>query len=390
MSEDFYKVKRLPPYIFNIINEFKINARHSGEDIIDLGMGNPDIPTPNHIIEKAKEALDNPKNHRYGTVKGLPKLRLAMADWYKRHYNVSIDPEKEVISTLGVKEGLSHLVLSMLAPGDMVFVPTPTYPIHSYSVIIAGGQLRCIKLESDFFDRLKEAYKLTYPKPKLLIISFPHNPTTMTVDLDFFEKIVEFAKENNLYVIHDLAYADLTFDGFKAPSLLEIEGAKDIGVEFYSMSKSYSMPGWRIGFAIGNHKMIKGLTRIKSYLDYGIFQPLQIAAIIALNGDYSHVERIRDIYQKRRDTLVDGLNKIGFNIEKPKATMFVWAKIPEKFLKMGSLEFSKLLIKEAKTATSPGIGFGDHGEGFIRFSLVENEKRIKQAVKGIKKVLDSF
>ncbi len=387
--EEFARIKRLPPYVFSIVTNMKIAARHNGEDIIDLGMGNPDMPTPKHIVDKMIEATKNPRNHHYSASRGITKLRHAISGWYKRRYNVDIDPETEAIVTIGAKEGLSHLALAIVSPGDVALSPSPTYPIHPYSVIIAGGEVRSIPLrnDSDFFEDMISAYKQTLPRPKLLIISFPHNPTTAVVDLNFFKKVVEFAKENNLIVIHDIAYADIVFDGYKAPSLLEVPGAKDVGVEFFSLSKSYSMAGWRVGFCVGNKNIVYALTRIKSYLDYGMFQPIQIASIIALNGQQDCVSEITGIYKSRRDALVDGLKRVGWNIEKPKATMFVWAEIPEKYKKMGSIEFAKFLLKEAKVAVSPGIGFGEYGDDFVRFALVENEQRIKQAVKGIKKAL---
>ena len=386
---DFPRITRLPYYVFNIVNELKMKARREGEDIIDLGMGNPDQPTPHHIVDKLIEAAQNGKNHRYSVSRGIYKLRVAISDWYKRRYDVYVDPETESIVTLGAKEGIAHLVLAMIDKGDVAIVPGPAYPIHPYSVIIAGGDVRAIPLSTDatFFEELEKAIKNNWPKPKLLILSFPHNPTTAVVDRDFFAKVVSFAKENKLYVIHDLAYADLVFDGYRAPSILEIPGAKDIAVEFYTLSKSYNMPGWRVGFAVGNQKMIFALSRIKSYLDYGMFQPIQIAAITALNGPVEPVHDIASLYKKRRDALIDGLDRIGWHIEKPKATMFVWAGIPEQFKKLGSLEFTKLLLSEGKVAVSPGIGFGDYGEGYLRFSLIENEERTQQAIRGIKKVL---
>ncbi len=386
---DFPRITRLPYYVFNIVNELKMKARREGEDIIDLGMGNPDQPTPHHIVDKLIEAAQNGKNHRYSVSRGIYKLRVAISDWYKRRYDVYVDPETESIVTLGAKEGIAHLVLAMIDKGDVAIVPGPAYPIHPYSVIIAGGDVRAIPLATDgtFFEELEKAIKNNWPKPKLLILSFPHNPTTAVVDRDFFAKVVSFAKENKLYVIHDLAYADLVFDGYRAPSILEIPGAKDIAVEFYTLSKSYNMPGWRVGFAVGNQKMIFALSRIKSYLDYGMFQPIQIAAITALNGPVEPVHDIANLYKKRRDALIDGLDRIDWHIEKPKATMFVWAGIPEQFKKLGSLEFTKLLLSEGKVAVSPGIGFGDYGEGYLRFSLIENEERTQQAIRGIKKVL---
>jgi alanine-synthesizing transaminase len=387
--QDFQRMRRLPPYIFQIVDSLKMELRHKGEDIIDLGMGNPDIPTPKHIVSKLAEAAKKGRNHRYSASAGITKLRVAIADWYKRRFDVDIDPDQEAIATIGAKEGLSHLVLATVSPGDVVFAPNPTYPIHPYSVIIAGGDLRSIPIgpDRDFFEDLLTATKQTWPNPKMLIVSYPHNPTTGVVDRGFFEKIVEFAKEHEMLVIHDFAYADLVFDGYEPPSFLQIPGAKDIGVEFFTLSKSYSMPGWRVGFCVGNPRLVGALKRIKSYLDYGMFQPIQIAAIIALNGPYDCVTEIVDIYRKRRDALVDGLNRIGWAIEKPKATMFVWAKIPEQYAKIGSVEFSKMLITEAKVAVSPGVGFGEYGDDYVRFALVENPHRIKQAIRGIKQVL---
>jgi alanine-synthesizing transaminase len=390
MLPDFPRLQRLPPYVFSIVTGMKQEARRRGEDIIDFGMGNPDQPPPPHIIEKLVEAARKPHNHRYSASKGVYKLRLAISDWYRRRYNVKIDPEREAIVTIGAKEGLAHLALALVSPGDVVLTPNPTYPIHPYSIIIAGGEVRSVPLreEGDFLTDLKSAYQQTLPRPKILILSFPHNPTTRVVDLVFFKEIVAFAKEHSLLVVHDLAYADLVFDGYQAPSLLQVPDAKETGVEFFSLSKSYSMPGWRVGFCVGNAQIVAALTKIKSYLDYGIFQPIQIAAIHALNGPQEPVREIVDVYRKRRDVLTAGLNRIGWPVTKPLATMFVWAKIPEKFRAMGSLEFSKLLLTEAKVAVSPGVGFGDYGDDHVRFALVENESRIRQAVQGIKRVLN--
>lgn len=387
--EEFYRISRLPPYVFGIVRDLLIEARRKGEDIIDLGMGNPDLPTPKHVVSKLVEAARNPRNHRYSATRGITNLRLAIANWYRRRYDVDIDPEDEVVVTMGAKEGIGHLVLATISQGEVVFVPNPAYPIHSYSVVIAGGDLRTIPLlpKEEFFERLNIAVKTTWPLPKMLIISFPNNPTTEVVEKDFFERTVAFAKEHDMMVVHDLAYADLAFDGYRAPSFLEVPGAKDVGVEFFSMSKSYSMPGWRVGFAVGNKRMINALSRIKSYFDYGVFQPIQIASIIALNEGDADVPEIVEKYRARRDVLCEGLCRLGWEVEKPRATMFVWAKIPEKYAAMGSIEFSKLLLTEAKVATSPGIGFGEFGEGYVRFALVENEHRIKQAVKGIRNLL---
>ncbi len=386
---EFARIQRLPPYVFAIVNDLKMQLRRQGEDIVDLGMGNPDLPTPQHIVDKLVEAAAKPVNHRYSASKGIPNLRKAICDWYRRRYDVHLDPETEAIATMGAKEGLSHLALAMLSPGDVVFSQDPTYPIHPYSAIIAGADVRRIPigLDRDFFEDLLTATKQTWPMPKLMILCYPHNPTTATVDREFFQKIVDFAREHGMYVIHDLAYADLCFDGYTPPSILEIPGAKDLAVEFFSMSKSYSMAGWRMAFCCGNKDMIHALTRIKSYLDYGIFQPIQIASIIALNGPQDCVQEIVNTYKDRRDGLVDGLNRIGWPVEKPKGTMFVWAKIPEEYLHMGSVEFSKFLLKEAKVAVSPGFGFGHYGDDHVRFALVENRHRIKQAIRGMKQVL---
>lgn len=386
---EFSRIKRLPPYVFATVDSLKMSARHAGEDIVDLGMGNPDLPTPKHIVEKMVEAVQKGHNHRYSASRGITKLRHAIAGWYRRKYEVDINPETETVVTIGAKEGISHLVLATISPGEVVFAPNPTYPIHPYSVIIAGGDLRSIPIapDRDFMEDLTTAMKQTWPAPKMLIISFPHNPTTAVVDLSFFEEVVEFCREHGILLIHDLAYADLTFDGFEAPSLLQVKGAKDIGVEVFSMSKSYSMAGWRVGFVSGNEEMVKALTRIKSYLDYGAFQPIQIAAIIALNGDQSCVREINDIYKQRRDTLITGLNRIGWEVPAPKGTMFVWAKIPEQFSHMTSVDYAKMLIREAKVAVSPGRGFGEYGEGYVRFALVENPHRINQAIRGLRKVI---
>jgi alanine-synthesizing transaminase len=391
LAEEFSLIKRLPLYVFAIVNELKMKARAKGDDIIDLGMGNPDQPTPKHIVDKLIEASQNPRNHRYSASRGIPKLRSAICDWYGRNYGVELDPEKEAIVTMGSKEGISHLMLSILAPGEVVVVPDPTYPIHTYSVIIARGDVKSVPLTKDinFIEAMEKAVKETLPRPKVLMISFPHNPTTSVVDLHFFKEVIDFARNFGLIVVHDFAYADLCFDGYKAPSFLQVPGAKEIGVEFFSLSKSYSMPGWRVGFMVGNPRIINALGRIKSYLDYGIFQPIQIASITALNGSQEYVEEIRERYSSRRDRLVEGLGRAGWEIPKPKGTMFVWAEIPDRFKQMGSLEFSKLLIRDAKVAVSPGIGFGNYGEGFVRFALVENEQRIMQAVRGIRKVLNS-
>ena len=389
MFDSFPRLKRLPPYVFAQVQTLKQEARRRGEDIIDFGMGNPDQPTPSHIVDKMIEASRKGTNHRYSASRGITKLRHAITAWYRRNYDVELDPETEAIVTIGSKEGIAHLALATLGPGDVVLTPTPTYPIHMYSVIIAGGDVRGVPLrrDSDFFSDLLQAYKQTLPRPRVLVINFPHNPTTAVVDLEFFKKIVVFAKEHNLIVIHDLAYADIVFDGYKAPSFLQIPEAKDVGVEFYTLSKSYNMPGWRVGFCVGNRDIVGALGKIKSYLDYGIFQPLQIASIIALNGPQDCVKDTVQLYQKRRNVLVNGLNRIGWAVDLPRATMFVWARIPPAYRAMGSLEFSKLLLREAKVAVSPGIGFGEGGDEYVRFALVENEHRTRQAVRGIKRAL---
>ena len=386
---EFARLDRLPPYVFATVNEIKMDARRRGEDIIDLGMGNPDLGTPEHIVSKLIEASQKPHNHRYSASMGITKLRLAIANWYKRRFEVDIDYESEAIVTIGVKEGMAHLVLVTIRPGDVVFTPNPTYPIHPYSAIISGGDVRGIPVgpDQDFFDNLIQATRQTWPRPKVLILSYPHNPTTEIVDLEFFEKLVDYAKEHNIMIIHDFAYADLTFDGYKAPSFMQVKGAKDVGVEFFSLSKSYSMPGWRVGFCVGNKEIISALRRIKSYLDYGIFQPIQIASIIALNGPQDCVEDIRQTYKDRRDALISGLNRVGWDIKSPKGTMFVWGRIPEKYAHMGSVEFSKFLIREAKVAVSPGRGFGEYGDAFVRFALIENQMRINQAIRGIRTIM---
>ena len=387
--KNFARLDRLPPYVFATVNKIKMDARRAGKDIIDLGMGNPDLATPQHIVDKLTEAAQKPQNHRYSASMGITKLRMAIADWYKRRFDVDIDPETEAIVTIGAKEGISHLILVTIRPGDVVFTPNPTYPIHPFSAIISGGDVRGIPMGPDqnFFENLMEATRQTWPRPRVLTISFPHNPTTEVVELEFFEKIVDYAKEHDILIIHDFAYADLAFDGYKPPSFLQVKGAKDVGVEFFSLSKSYSMPGWRVGFCVGNSEVVGALARIKSYLDYGIFQPIQIASIIALNGPQDCVTEICDTYKTRRDALISGLSRVGWEIESPKGTMFVWAKIPEKYIKMGSVEFSTMLINEAQVAVSPGLGFGEYGDEYVRFALIENQMRINQAIRGIRKIM---
>jgi len=403
MDYRFPLIEKLPPYVFAVINHLKMEARHRGEDVIDLGMGNPDLPTPEPIVEKLVEAARNPRNHRYSASRGIPNLRVEIARWYARRYEVEIDPETEAIATIGAKEGFSHLVLALVEPGDKVIVPDPSYPIHSFAATIASCEL--IKLpiiqnpEGDpeegpdaMPDVIMDALRrLDYPRseqPKLLVLSFPHNPTTVCVEKEFFEEAVAIARERGYLIIHDLAYAALTFDGYRAPSILQAPGAKDVAVEMFSMSKSYSMAGWRVGFCAGNRQAVAALTRIKSYLDYGMFQPIQIAGIIALRDCDHVVPEIVDVYRKRRDALIKGLSSAGWNVPPPRGTMFVWAKIPEQFAKLGSLEFAKLMLKRAGVAVSPGIGFGERGEGYVRFALVENEQRIAQAVRGIKMFLN--
>ena len=390
MSDEFYKINRLPPYIFNIVNELKVLARKNGDDIIDFGMGNPDQKTPEHIIQKMQECADKDNVHRYSTSKGIPRLRKAISNWYEEKFNVDIDPDEEAIVTIGSKEGLAHLALATLNQGDSVIVPSPAYPIHPYGAIIAGAEVIYIKVEDDsdsFFKSLDDSINNSWPTPKMIIANFPSNPTTRCVDIDFLKELVRIAKKYNIFLVHDIAYADLVYDGYKAPSLLEVKDAKDIAVEFFTLSKSYNMPGWRIGFMCGNKKLVNALSRIKSYMDYGTYTPLQVGAIAALEGPQDCVEDIRLMYKSRRDTLCKGLNDIGWHVEPPKATMFVWSEIPEKFKDLGSLEFSKMLLKETNVAVSPGIGFGKHGDNFVRFSLIENEQRTKQAVRSLKNII---
>jgi len=390
MDYKFPLIEKLPPYVFAIVNNLKMESRHRGEDIIDLGMGNPDLATPEAIVEKLCEAARNPRNHRYSASRGIPNLRLEISRWYARRYNVEIDPETEAIATIGAKEGFSHLVLALVQPGDKVIVPDPSYPIHSFAATIASCELIKLPINEGPEVMMDALRRLDYPRsgqPKLLVLSFPHNPTTVCVNKDFFEEAVALARERGYLIIHDLAYADLAFDGYKAPSILEVKGAKDVAVEMFSMSKSYSMAGWRMGFCVGNEQAVYALTRIKSYLDYGMFQPIQIAGIIALRDCDSVVPEIVETYRKRRDALVNGLKAAGWEIPSPKGTMFVWAKIPGHLARLGSLEFAKQLITRAGVAVSPGVGFGDRGEGYVRFALIENEQRIAQAVRGIKSFL---
>jgi len=369
----------------------KIAARRHGEDIIDLGMGNPDLPTPSPIVDKLVEAARHGRNHRYSASRGITKLRLALSDWYRRRFGVEIDPECEAVVTIGAKEGLAHLMWVLVRSGDTALVPEPTYPIHQFSAVFAGAEVNSVPLTpdtTDFFADLQEAYDRTWPRPRVILVSFPHNPTGHCVDLGFFERLVRFARENDVFIVHDFAYAEIVFDGYEPPSILQVPGAKDVAVEFISLSKSHSMPGWRIGFAAGNAEVIAGLQRLKSYLDYGVFQPIQIAAIIALNECDTVSRQVAQVYQRRRDVLCDGLTRVGWPVERPKGTMFVWAPIPGDYRELGSLEFSKLLLTEARVAVSPGVGFGRSGDGFVRFALVENEERIRQGVQGIKRAIE--
>ena len=388
MDTRFPRIERLPPYVFNVIGEMRQKARMAGEDVIDFSMGNPDQPTPDHIVKKLVETANREDTHRYSQSKGIPRLRRAMANWYKTRYDVNLDSESEVITTIGSKEGLAHLAMATLGPGDAVLVPNPAYPIHPYGFVIAGADIRHVPLlpGEDFFSELVKAIETSWPRPKMLVLNFPANPTTMCVEIDFFERVVEIAREHNIWVVQDLAYADIVFDGYIAPSILQVDGAKQIAVEFFSLSKSYNMPGWRVGFAAGNKELIGALARIKSYLDYGTFTPIQVAAIAALEGDQTCVNEIRDMYQSRRDVLCEGLNALGWPVEYPKATMFVWARIPEQYRDLGSLEFAKKLICDANVAVSPGIGFGQYGDDHVRFALIENEHRTRQALRNIKRL----
>lgn len=382
----FPRIKRLPPYVFNITGELKAAARRRGEDIVDFGMGNPDQPTPQHIVDKLIESAQRGDTHRYSVSKGIPRLRRAIAQWYARRYRVDIDPEHEAIVTIGSKEGIAHLCLATLDRGDIVLVPNPAYPIHIYGPVIAGADIQYIPMKPglDFFEELAKAIRTSYPKPKMLILNFPSNPTTQCVELPFFERVVQVCREQGIYVVHDIAYADIVFDGYTAPSIMQVPGAKDVAVEFFTLSKSYNMPGWRVGFMVGNRDLVSALARIKSYHDYGTFTPIQVASILALEGPQDCVREICETYRKRRDVLVKGLNALGWRVEPPRATMFVWAPIPEAYRAMGSLEFAKKLLAEAKVAVSPGVGFGEYGDDHVRFSLIENEARTRQALRGIK------
>jgi alanine-synthesizing transaminase len=389
VEPQFQRIERLPPYVFNIIGDLKQQARAAGEDIIDFGMGNPDQPTPQHIVDKLVQTAQRSDTHRYSQSKGIPRLRKAICDWYQRRYGVSLDPETEAIVTLGSKEGLAHLALATTGPGDTILVPNPSYPIHPYGFVISGSDIRHVPMRDDaeFFEELERAIHNSWPTPKMLVLNFPSNPTTHCVELAFFEKVIKVAREHKIWVVQDLAYADLCFDGYRAPSILEVPGAKNVAVEFFSLSKSYNMPGWRVGFCCGNHELVGALARMKSYLDYGMFTPVQVAAISALEGDQSCVDDICQLYQKRRDVLCAGLTAAGWPVRPPRATMFVWAEIPEFYRALGSLEFSKKLLQEAQVAVSPGVGFGEYGEGFVRFGLIENEQRTRQAIRNIKRMI---
>ena len=386
--EEFPRIKRLPPYVFNVTGELKLAARRRGEDVIDFSMGNPDGPTPRHIVDKLVESIQRPDTHGYSVSKGIHRLRQAICNWYKTRYNVDLDADSEAIVTIGSKEGIAHLALATLEQGDVVLVPNPSYPIHIYGPVIAGADIRHVPMQADvdFFEELEKGIRDGYPKPKMLIVNFPSNPTAQCVDLAFFERLIAIAREHNIYVVHDLAYADIVFDGYRAPSILEVPGAKEVAVEFFTMSKSYNMAGWRVGYMVGNRDLVSALGRMKSYHDYGTFTPIQVASIIALEGPQDCVEEVRQTYQNRRDVLCAGLHAAGWNVDIPKATMYVWAAIPEAYKKMGSLEFSKKLLAEAKIAVAPGTGFGHYGDGHVRFAMIENEARTRQAVRGIKEM----
>lgn len=388
MSE-FPRIDRLPPYVFSAVNALKAKKRALGEDIIDFGMGNPDRAAPQHVIDKLVEVAQRQDTHRYSTSRGIVRLRGAICKWYKSRFDVELDPEEEAIVTIGSKEGIAHLALAMLSPGDSVLVPSPAYPIHPYGCVIAGADITYVPLtsESGFLERLQQAIHATWPRPKLLIINFPSNPTTHCVEIDFFEKIVALGKEHKIWIIHDFAYAELVFDGYQAPSILQVKGAKDIAVEFYSLSKTYNMPGWRVGFMCGNRTLVGVLAKLKSYLDYGLFTPIQVASITALEASQACVDAIRDTYSLRRNILCEGLRRLGWEVEVPRATMFVWAPLPQQYRALKSLEFAKLLLEKAQVAVSPGIGFGEYGDDYVRFSLIENPQRIRQALRGIKKIL---
>ena len=386
---EFRRITGLPPYVFTIIDGLKVEARRQGADVIDLGFGNPDLPSPQVAVEKLCEAANNSRNHRYSSSRGIPKLREAVADLYLRRFGVALDPEREIISTIGAKEGFSHLMWVLLQPGDAALVPSPSYPIHIWGPLFAGADVREIRMSTggDFFEDIQEAYEYSWPKPRVIVLSFPHNPTTACVDVDFFQRVVDFAREKNVLIVHDNAYAELGFDGYEPPSILQAEGAKECAVELYSMTKSFSMAGWRVAYLVGNAEVVQALAKLKSYLDYGTFQPIQIAATVTLNEDPEHPREVQPIYQARRDALCDGLNRIGWEIEPPRGTMFAWAPIPEPYRDLGSVEFASFLVREAEVATSPGVGFGPGGDGHVRFALIENEQRIHQAIRNMKRAL---
>ena len=386
---EFRRITNLPPYVFTIIDGLKVEARRAGVDVVDLGFGNPDLPSPAIAVEKLSEAAHNSRNHRYSSSRGIPKLREAVADLYLRRFGVTVDPEREIIATIGAKEGFSHLMWVLLQPGDAALVPSPSYPIHIWGPHLAGADVREIPIgtDQDFFENIQEAYEYSWPKPRVIVLSFPHNPTTACVDVEFFQKVVDFAREKNVIVVHDNAYAELGFDGYEPPSILQAEGAKECAVELYSMTKSFSMAGWRVAFMVGNAEVVAALTKLKSYLDYGTFQPIQIAATVTLNEDPEHPQEVLPIYQARRDALCDGLARIGWEMTPPQATMFAWAPIPEPYRELGSIEFASMLVREAQVAVSPGVGFGPGGDGHVRFALIENEQRIGQAIRGLKKAL---
>ena len=389
---DFRRINNLPPYVFAHVNQLKLEARRAGEDIIDLGFGNPDIASPPQVVEKLAEAARAAKNHRYSSSRGIPNLRKAVADRYARRFGVELDPETEVINTIGAKEGLSHLMWTLVQPGDVALVPEPSYPIHIYAPALAGAEVRRVPVlhDADYFEHLHEAFLDSWPRPRVIVVSVPHNPTAVTVELDFFERLVRFAHEHEVMLVHDFAYADIAFDGYQPPSLLQVPGARDVGVELYTLSKSHSMAGWRVGFVVGNAEVVGALAKLKSYLDYGTFQPIQIASIIALNECDDYIDHVNAIYHKRRDVLVDGLNRAGWKVSKPRGTMFVWAEIPGPYADLGSIDFTIHLLNEAKVAVSPGLGFGPSADGYVRFALVENEQRTAQAVRGLRKALDKL
>lgn len=389
MDFEFRRIPGLPPYVFSTINELKLDSRRAGEDVIDLGFGNPDVPSPPIAVDKLCEAARQSKNHRYSASRGIPNLRRAVCDLYERRFGVDVDPETEAITTIGAKEGLSHLMWVLVQPGDSAIVPSPSYPIHIYAPFLAGAEVQQVRLgaDTDFLENLKDTFERQWPRPRVILVSFPHNPTTMCVELDFFEELVAFARDHEALIVHDFAYAETAFDGHQPPSVLQVPGAKDVAVELYTLTKSFSMAGWRVGFLVGNPDVVGALAKLKSYLDYGTFQPIQIASIVALNEAPDYPLEVNEVYRRRRDTLCDGLNRLGWSVERPAGTMFLWARIPEPYREMGSLEFSVMLVKEAKVAVSPGIGFGPDSDDHVRFALVENEQRINQAVRGIRRAL---